>query len=70
MPSVHTPDPVRVARSRLANTVQRGDDPADARRALTREKLRRAIGDALTNAHPPTAAERVELADLLAGDER
>lgn len=65
-----TPDPVRQARSRLANAVRRGDDPAAAYRELNFQKLRRAIREALADEHPLVTAERVELADLLAGDER
>lgn len=65
-----TPDPVRQARSHLANTIRRGDDPADAYRRLNFQKLRRSIRESLTDEHPLTTAERVELADMLAGDER
>lgn len=65
-------DPVRVARSRIANSVRRGD-PAPVedqfRRALTTEKLRRAVSSALSDAHPPALADRRELAVLLTREE-
>ena len=61
-------DPVRVARSRLANSVRRGDPPDVEnrfRRELVLAKLRRAIASALEEPHAPDLADRRELAALL-----
>ena len=64
------PDPVFAARAALGVAARRGRDQAPARRDLTAAKLRRAIQQALADEHPLSTAERVELADMLAGDER
>lgn len=64
------PDPVRQARSLVANTIRRGEDPTAARRALHTAKLHRAIGEALAAAEAPTSEQRAELAAVLLGDQR
>ena len=65
MPRSVNPDPVRQARSLVANAVKRGEDATAARRALHTAKLRRAITDALAAPEAPTPAQRAQLAALL-----
>lgn len=67
-----TPDPVRRARSALANAHRRDGDPAritEARRALTAAKLERAIHDALAATPPITTECRTALSELLVSGE-
>lgn len=68
-----TADPVRKARSRLANaSKRRNDDPAkitEARRDLHAAKLQRAIQEALA-APGISESNRAELIQLLQGGDR
>lgn len=62
-------DPVRIARSKLANACRK-DNPtavAEARQLLTAAKAERAIREALAASPPITYARRAELAQLLVG---
>lgn len=66
-------DPVRRARSTLANAHKRDANPAriaEARRALTAAKLERAIMEALAADPAITLERRAELVQVLAGDAR
>ena len=60
------PDPVRVARSRVAHAVKRGEDATTARTMLKEAKLERWIQEALETAPPLTEQQRSRLATMLA----